>query len=142
MSFKKDYAFGKQKEIEILDTINAKFKDNIKLVKAAYSCYDFQGDKRIYELKSRNNVYKAFPTTLIPANKIIPKQKIIFLFYFIDGLYYIRYRKELFNTFECKLFVRNKRIDYNDKPQFYYHIPIEHLKKIDMISNPPKLALI
>ena len=75
MSYKIDKAFGKQKEIEILDTINAKFKDNIKLCKAAYSTFDYQGDKRIYELKSRNNVYKAFPTTLIPANKIIPKQK-------------------------------------------------------------------
>ena len=142
MSFKKDYAFGKMKEREILDTINAKFKDNIKLVKSAYSSYDFKGDKRIYELKSRNNLYSAFPTTLIPFNKIIDKQKIIFLFYFIDGLYYIRYRKEIFNTFKLDAFVRNKRVDYVDRPQLYYFIPIEHLKKIEMVNNPPKLAII
>jgi hypothetical protein len=130
MSFKSDYEFGKKQELSILEIINEKFKDNIELVKYEYSTYDYKGDKRHYELKSRNNTYNKFPTTLIPASKIKDNKKIIFLFKFIDGLYYIKYRKNKFKDFKLDMFKRNQRIDYNDIKQLYYFIPIEKLKKI------------
>jgi len=55
----------------------------------------------------------------------------IFLFYFTDGLYYIEYNKELFDTFEIKDFVRNPRYGKIDKPKKYIYIPIINLNKIN-----------
>lgn len=132
MSFKNDYAFGKEKEKEILNIINKKFNDNIKLVDEPYCKFDFEGDKYIYELKSRNCKYLSYPTTLLPFNKVIVNsKKSIFLFNFMDGLYYIRFREKIFKTFTVQSFCRKKRNDFNDKVQLYYYIPIEALKKIE-----------
>jgi hypothetical protein len=57
-------------------------------------------------------------------------KKIIFLFNFIDGLYYIEYEKNLFDTFEKQPF-RRFREGVNDKEKPYIYIPIEHLKRIN-----------
>lgn len=128
-SFKQDYSFGVSKESDVLDIINGFFKDNIQISTSKVSRYDFKGDKYYYELKSRNNKYNSYPTTLIPQNKIFSDNH-IFLFHFEDGLYYIKYDKTVFDTFECKPFRRRQRIDYNDKVQLYYFIPINKLTKI------------
>lgn len=77
--------------------------------------------------QSRNVNYDMYETTIIPADKICK----IFLFNFRDGLYYIKYRKSKFDTFERKIFVRNQRDDYNDIPKEYIYIPINKLKKIN-----------
>ena len=130
-NFNQDYEFGKKNEKEILPIIREFFDDDIKLIKYTYSTYDYLGKKAKYELKSRTNEINDYPTTLIPYLKTkCIFGKLIFLFKFTDGLYYIEYDKEEFNKFECKLFVRNKRNDYNDYPQFYYFIPNDKLKLI------------
>jgi len=130
MSFKKDYKFGVEKEDLILDIIKQHFKDNIEKSISKVSKYDYKGEKYYYELKSRNNNYKEYPTTLIGKNKVFSDNH-IFLFNFMDGLYYIEYKEDEFKKFDCKPFVRRKRYDYNDKEQLYYFIPIENLKKIN-----------
>ena len=128
-TFKKDYSFGKIKESEVYEIIKDKFNDNIIQSTNCFERFDFKGDKYYYELKSRNNKYSDYPTTLIEKAKIIA-HNIVFLFNFIDGLYYIRYSEKKFSKFECKEFCRHKRYDYNDKPRPYYFIPIDKLKKI------------
>jgi hypothetical protein len=131
---KEDLAFGLQKEKTVLPIISAFFNDNIKLVNNRYSSYDFEGDRCIYELKSRTNVFKSFNETLIPYNKIFNKSEkpIKFLFLFIDGLYYIKYSPKKFKDYKLDVFCRNKRADYHDRPALYYYIPIIDLKKIDI----------
>lgn len=130
-NFNQDYEFGKKNEKEILPIIREFFDDDIKLIKYVYSTYDYKGNKAKYELKTRTNAINDYPTTLISYLKTkCIFGKLIFLFKFTDGLYYIEYNKEEFNKFECKLFVRNKRNDYNDYPQFYYFIPNDKLKLI------------
>jgi hypothetical protein len=133
MSFKKDYETGKEAEDIVHNDINLFFKDNIIKCENNYSKYDYEGDKYIYELKTRNNLYCSYPTTLIAGDKIINKspKRQIFLFNFKDGLYYIKYREKKFNKFDLKPFCRNKRSDYNDLKKLYYFIPIEKLKKIE-----------
>ena len=130
MSFKKDYSFGLGKENEILPIITTFFDRDIKKSKNNFDKYDFEDDKYKYELKSRNNEYNKYPTTIICNDKVIT-DKLIFLFNFTDGLYYIKYSKSKFDNFEKKLFVRNKRQDYNDLEKMYIYIPIEKLKKIN-----------
>jgi len=54
---------------------------------------------------------------------------LVFVFHFTDGLYYIEYKKELFDTFETKILKIN-RAGINDKPTPHYYINIHHLTKI------------
>ena len=131
-SFENDHLVGTTNEITIHDTLNNYFKDNLIHQKEKYKKYDYKGNKYYYELKTRNNNYKTYPTTLIPYSKLMNglEDKQIFIFSFKDGIYYIHYNKELFDTFDLMDFQRNKRVDYVDKKQLYYFIPIEHLKKI------------
>jgi hypothetical protein len=132
-SFKLDYSFGKTNEDIVLTQIQKFFTNDgiIKKEEDTYSKYDFKGDTYLYELKSRNVHYKKFATTIIPYDKIIENTKQIFLFNFIDGLYYIEYDKDVFSKFELSDFQRHKREDYNDIKKLYFHIPIKKLIKID-----------
>jgi len=130
-TYKSDYSFGKKSEDIVLEKINIYFKDNIKAIEQRYELYDYEGELNIYELKTRTNTYRAYNTTLLGYNKVISSnKKQIFVFSFTDGLYYIKYDEELFNTFEKKLFVRNQRSDYNDVLKLYIFIPIDKLIKI------------
>jgi len=128
-SFKADYQFGKQKETEVLDRIQEYFKDNIRPTEGGYNRYDFQGDTKLYELKSRTNTYQAYPTTMIPKNKL--KENVILLFNFTDGLYYIEYNQEQFSKYTVSLFRRNNRVDHCDKQNEYVYIPVSDLTKIE-----------
>jgi hypothetical protein len=130
MSFVKDYRFGICKEFEILPVISKYFKSNIVRSNEKYNKYDFYDSTNKYELKSRNNEYNKYPTTLIAVDKVI-NDSLIFLFNFTDGLYYIKYESHIFDTFEKKPFVRNQRTDYNDIKKDYFFIPIEKLTKIE-----------
>ena len=107
MSFKKDLEFGLNKEKEILNLINKYFKRDIHKTIDKFCKYDFYDNRYNYELKSRRCSSNTYDTTLIPFDKL--QKRIIFLFLFTDGLYYIKYKKEKFNEFEIKEFVRNKR---------------------------------
>lgn len=127
MSFKKDYFFGLNCESQVLPVIQKFFNRNITK-STKFEKFDFFDEKYKYELKSRNCNYNTFETTIIPCNKVC--KRVYFLFNFRDGLYYIKFRRAIFDTFEKKEFVRHKRADYNDKELFYYYIPIKYLKKI------------
>jgi len=129
MSFKQDYYFGLDQEEKVLPIIRNFFNRDIQKSINKFERFDYSDEKYKYELKSRNNTYNKYLTTLICADKI--SKNSIFLFNFLDGLYYIKYRKSKFNKFEKKLFVRNKRYDYDDKEKDYIYIPIEYLKKIN-----------
>lgn len=126
-SFRQDYLFGKNQEKALIETIKKYFADDIITNENPFSIADFRGTEYNYELKSRTNALADYPTTLLPANKIF-NDKHIFLFNFTDGLYYITYEKELFDTFEKKPFRRRPRIDYIDKEALYIYIPVDKLK--------------
>jgi len=141
-SFTKDYLFGMKSEVNVLNTVKNYFSlvykdDNIIKVNNKYCKYDFKGDKFVYELKSRNNCRSEYPTTIIPFDKILQSDKLakdqgqIFLFNFIDGLYYIIYDKDVFKDFELKMFGRTDRLDINDKKKLYYYIPVQKLISVE-----------
>ena len=130
-TFEEDLKLGKESENEILPIMKEYFKDDMKFVKYAFSTYDFKGKINKYELKTRTNMYNTFPTTLIPESKIFYNKNIVFLFKFIDGLYYIKYDKKLFDTFDLQPFKRNERADIVDIEKPYFFIPISNLTKIN-----------
>lgn len=134
MSFKYDYMNGIKNEDIVYNVLINKFSnDNIKKCKNKFSKFDFEGDKTLYELKTRNNYYNSYPTTLIAYDKIInTSKKQIFIFKFIDGIYYIEYDETKFKNYEKKYFRRNIRLDYNDIEKIYIYIPIKDLIKINI----------
>lgn len=129
MAFMRDYYFGRQQEIVLLPRLNEFFKDDIKPTTDKFHKYDFEGSKYIYELKSRNCTMEQYPTTLLPADKVIKTKKQIFLFNFTNGLYYIEYDEEVWKDIAVLSF-RRFRIGVNDLEKPYYHIPTTLLKKI------------
>lgn len=99
--------------------------------------YDFYdpNTKTFIEIKSRNNLYNRYEETVVGQNKIdyISTQSkdhsFYFMFNYIDGLYFIKYEKELFDTFPVKLFGRYDRGKKEIKNHLF--IPIKHLNKIN-----------
>jgi len=134
-NYKSMLKYGRDLETEVLPIIKSAFQSNdIKVPKNKYSPYNFIDDKQqvLYELKSRTNKYMTYPTTMIQESKILNTHyKQIFLFKFTDGLYYIEYSPELFNTFEKKEYVqfRTDKVDVN---KLYFYIPIDQLKRVLM----------
>lgn len=132
--FKRDYETGMKGESEVYNIISNCWDDNIKKVENKYNSYDFEGDSFIYELKTRNNKLNSYPSTLFPYDKIEKaknqNKKLIILFYFTDGLYYITYNDTKFNNFPQKAFRRYDR-GSRDILKQYIFIPIEKLKKVE-----------
>ena len=128
MNFKKSYNFGKKQEALVLPIIRDYFKDNyIRPTEGQYCRFDFTSDLIDFELKSRTNNSIKYPTTMITANKLISEKRIILLFSFTDGLYYIEYDEDIFNTFDRQNFQRSGG-EWRESEHIY--IPIDYLKLI------------
>jgi hypothetical protein len=119
---------GLIEQTKLLPVIKDFFKKEIIEINNKYSPFDYECNECYYELKTRTNTLKKYPTTLIGRNKIEANKDIILIFKYTDCLTYINYNKELFDTFEIKKFDRNVR-EGNKKD--YIYIPIEHLKIIE-----------
>ena len=70
---------------------------------------------------------------MLPYSKIVfaktADKPVWFIFVFTDGIYYIEYSEELFDTFTVNDFQRTGR-DVYDKKQEYIYIPKESLSPI------------
>jgi hypothetical protein len=128
MAFQRDYTFGTSEEEKLLPKLAEFFNEPLR--KTHKTCrWDYESDTTCYEMKSRKNTYSAYPTTLLPFDKITGEKKQVFLFNFTDGLYYIEYDPVLFETFEVKDF-RRWRQGVNDLQKPYLYIPISKLVQI------------
>ena len=125
MHWTDSYRWGLIQQESIMPSLKKYFGDDVKATEGQYAKYDAESDKYVFEIKSRNNKYNRYPTTMITANKITNTDKIIiFIFNFTDGIYYIDYNEKLFNQYEKKEFSRsNFSWDYKT----YIYIPIEDL---------------
>jgi len=132
-TFSKDNIMGKVNEDKVYNIIRKYWNDR-QITKSSdlYSNFDFFDGKYKYELKSRRCECNKYETTMIPEMKCHKRTYLLFLF--TDGLYYIKYKKDKFDKFEKKLFVKN-RCDKQDVMKYYYYIPVECLKKIVLKDN-------
>jgi hypothetical protein len=131
-----DLQFGKEQEERLLTTIQRHFNDEtIKPTEDQFSYYDFQGKEYLFELKSRRNKLTAYPDTIISKNKIDKydeskeDRNFVFLFNFTDGLYYVKYNKDLFNSLKISSITRYDR--GRPEQSLYLCIPINHLTIIN-----------
>jgi hypothetical protein len=131
-AFNRDYEFGRQSETTVLDTLKTFFNDSTIVPSTdKFDRYDFIGAGCKYELKTRRLTRNRFATTMLPLGKLLSEnpENNIFLFQFTDGLYYIRYDKETFSTFNVAPFCRQDRSGF-DAEQDYIYIPVNLLTKI------------
>lgn len=134
--YKDDLEFGLNKEIEIKTQIEKYFNESIKNTKEIYSnycSYDFLGEttNNKYELKSRRNTKYKYDTTLLSLFKTTKAHNdFIFIFCFTDKICYIKYNKQLFETFNKKL-IQIHRVDKYENSKIHYLIPVELLIDIN-----------
>jgi len=99
-----DKAFGLPKEDPVIKTLSMYFKEEVVKADYKYSPFDASSETTKYEIKSRRNRYAQYPTTIIPVDKAerIVGGRLVFVFNFTDGLYYIEYTKEQFAKYEIR----------------------------------------
>lgn len=133
-----DLKFGELNEKTTISKFNEYFKTKLIKNQQKFGVIDFfNEDKSIYlELKSRRINHDKFPTALIGMNKIKYLQKIncdAYIGYkYDDGLFFIKYDKDLFNTFYLeKDYKRGYRADVGEEKSDVLHIPYTKLTKIN-----------
>lgn len=122
-----DYKFGIAQEDIVLPKLQEFFGRGIKKSEDQYAKSDYYDDDYYYEMKSRTNNYSKYPTTMITEDKIREDKKLVLLFNFTDGIYYIEYDKEKFDNYERKMFSR-AGVSWNEKNHLF--IPINDLLPI------------
>ena len=131
VNWENSYKYGEKKEKELLPILQEYFGKDIKRnEKGRYAKYDYTDEKVNYELKSRTNKIKQYPTTMITQNKVEgndANKDLILLFNYTDCLAYIEYEAEQFKQYTTENFSR-LGATFDEKPHLY--IPIEHLKII------------
>jgi hypothetical protein len=100
-----------------------------------YSLLDFADQEMtVYvELKSRRFAHNKYETTYIGKKKIDqcsnPNIDYYLAFLFTDGLYYIKYDKELFSGFRIEEDFQYRRYNCYTANQTLVHIPVQYLTK-------------
>ena len=136
--FQFDYNKGIENENKVLNFLNL----NNKFQKCKKNCpFDFYDDVTFIELKSRNNEYNKYPSTMVGYNKIKiaeedeSKTKYKFLFLFTDGLYQWEFEKDKYLIKDGGRWDRGK-----SEIKKYCYINIENLKLLnkDIINEKAK----
>ena len=131
-----DLAFGLPKEDPVLDKLRKHFEEEIAKSTYQYCPHDGFSKTTEYEIKSRRNKYNQYPTTIIPCSKIrnMKRDRLVFVFNFTDGLYYIEYNKDKFAKYEIKMIeaVRKRGGVVGKTLEPHFHIPIGDLIHIDI----------
>jgi hypothetical protein len=122
-----DYEFGTAQEDIVLPKLKSFFGRDIKKSEDKFAKSDYYDESHYYEMKSRTNAYNRYPTTMITEDKIREDKKLILLFNFTDGLYYIEYDKDKFAQYERRMFSR-AGFKWNEKSHLY--IPICDLQPV------------
>ena len=144
--YKKDLYNGNLNEEKVLKYLNENIYTDEPLQKSKnkYDYFDFWSKDVMAELKSRNNPYSQYPSTMVGLNKIqfverelralnesvltLPEVK--FLFLFTDGLYEWTYDPK---EYSINTGYRNDRGVREEKK--YAYIPISKLKLITKEIN-------
>lgn len=132
-----DLSFGLPKEDPVIKTLSQFFKEEITRATFQYSPFDASSKNTKYEIKSRRNTYSRYPTTIVPVSKtknLSVNDRLVFVFNFTDGLYYIEYNSNTFSRYNIKqveaVRKRNGVVGKTIEPHF--EIPIEDLFLINI----------
>ena len=127
-TIKADLALGLKNQSSLLITLRSKFGDSLVGTQNKYCKWDFIDSLgNHYELKSRRISKEAYPTTLLPAHKILQTPvRQFFIFKYIDKVSYIEYNEAVFNTFITGWITDGR----TGKDDLHYYIPVSSLTDI------------
>lgn len=126
-TYKVDYKYGRDKEVELYKQIKEKFDADLEPAKERFALFDFNSKDTSVELKSRRVLKNQYKDTMIGINKIYcankyPEKSFYFCFNFLDGLYYFKHSKN---------YTYNIRFGGHPEAQkTYAFIPVEDLLPI------------
>ena len=127
-----DIQFGAQAEIEIISDLRIIFNDEtITKTPKIYDSFDFIGENKYIELKTRRCSSNTYTTSIIGMNKFnnidITNYDYYLVFKFTNNIMYCRYEPNDFKEFEKKEITRRDRgcIERG----LYYCVPISYLKE-------------
>jgi hypothetical protein len=127
-----DLSFGLSNQPIVIKKLIKYFDEDIIETTDKFSQYDAYSTTTLYEIKCRRCLYNQYDTTIIPIHKTFNiHQRLVFVFKFINGLYYIEYNKNLFDGFDTKDVIVYRKGSL-PKNVLHYLIPIEMLIKIDI----------
>jgi hypothetical protein len=141
-SKKEDIKLGELNETKAIPIISSFLNTTLTKDTNRYATFDFFNDpKTIYvELKSRRIKHDKYETALIGLNKVNwckdPNINYYFVWLYNDGIYYLKYDKELFRTFRIeKDYLIKMRFDVGRfETSSVVHIPTNLLNKIPNIE--------
>jgi len=133
-----DLLFGGASEKRNINILSTFFGTLLNKTPATH-VFDFTDEaKTIFvELKTRRVNHDQYHTAIIGKNKVDfcnnPNTRYYFVYQYNDGLYYIEYNKELFDTFDVETnYYRSPRRGCLNHAQTIVHIPHTSLKPISM----------
>jgi len=131
MQLEKDLKFGLSEEKKVIIKLENYF--NIKLKQnTLYSTIDFENENYLFELKSRRINHNQYYTAFISKNKIDyfekSKKQCYVVWNYLDGIFYLKYEKELFKKF--KITEDTIKKDNIEKTTLNYKIPYKYLIKM------------
>ena len=97
-SLQNDLSFGLSNEPIVIDKLSKYFNETIEKTKEKYCPCDAFSPTTKYEIKTRRCKSTTYDTTIIPIKKVENmKDRLVFVFHFTNGLFYIVYDKQKFN---------------------------------------------
>lgn len=135
-NFHKDYLVGRASEEKYLPSLQNAFNDlTLTHTKHKSDIFDYVGENKYIELKTRTFENTKYPDTMIGLNKIQyakanPDKEYYFVFAFTNGLYYWKYNED-----DKLNYRKGGRYDrgFNEIKEYAY-IPISLLKNISIDS--------
>jgi len=132
----RDLLLGRGSEWECRGVLE-RHLDTHLIPQGTYDIFDFVNDnKTVYvELKTRRIAHDRYDTAIIGTNKVDwctdPNVEYWFAYCYTDGIYVIKYDKELFDTFERQDdFLRGARSDCSNNPKRIVLIPTSLLEPV------------
>jgi len=137
-SKKNDLLYGLQREEQLKPLLEIVF--NRKLIHShnKFSLFDYYDTRKhfLFEIKHYRYAYNKYKTEIIGCNKGV-SDNTIFIFQHEDkDIYFIRYNKKLFETFNTRYI----SVPYRIASVLCYDIPKEYLTHIDK-NNPTIVKL-
>ena len=138
LSQEEDIAYGKKSEMNLHKTIESLVGDTVEW-KGGFEIFDYSNKGRTIwvELKTRRIKHDDYPTAIIGSNKLELCKKTegveyYFVYNYLDGIYYIKYDKAVFDTFEVNPeYRRGERFGCTNSPSSVVFIPTGLLKRYE-----------
>lgn len=135
-----DMTFGLKSEEKNKATLEHFFGCGLRKT-GTYDPMDYTDEAQtiFIEMKTRRIKHDQYPTALIGKNKVdfckTSNATCYFVYVYVDGMFYVKYDEDLFNTFECADFERGWREGGIQPKQLFYYIPHQHLTPLTTTAS-------